>query len=176
MGEFACPIPFFDPERDDYSIWKKEAQLWDNSTSLAKSKRGAALFLKLKGRASTVIDNLENSVLTSDTGVEQILNLLDEKFLPDLFDKEFWPLHDLFTFRKMQDMPMADYLIHFEQKLRKFEETNDHLSDVVKAYKLLSSAGLTDTQIEIVKAGLGSTRTYENMKNILKKLYVVNRN
>ena len=56
---------------------------------------------------------------------------------------------------------MADYLIHFEQKLRKVEETNDHLSDVVTAYKLPSSASLTDTQIEIVKAGLGSTRTYE---------------
>ena len=85
MGEFACPIPFFDPERDDYSIWKKEAQLWDNSTSLEKSKRGAVLFLKLKGRASTVIDNLENSVLTSDTGVEQILNLLDKKILTRSF-------------------------------------------------------------------------------------------
>ena len=115
-------------------------------------------------------------MLTSDTGVEQILNLLDKKFLPDLFDREFWPLHELFTFRRIQVMAMADYLIHFEQKLRKVEETKDHLSDEVKAYILLSSAGLTDTQIEIVKAGLGSTRTYENMKNILKKLYVVNRN
>ena len=71
---------------------------------------------------------------------------------------------------------MSDYLIDFEQKLRKFEETNGHLSDVVTAYKLLSSAGLTDAQIETVKAGLGSTRTYENMKHILKKLYVVHRN
>ena len=96
--ELGCPIPFFDPKIDDYSIWKKEAQLWASSTNLAKSKRGATLFFKLKGRARTVIANLENSVLTTTTGFEQILDLLDENFLPDPFEKEFWPLHDLFTF------------------------------------------------------------------------------
>ena len=112
---------------------------------------------------------MDNDGLTSTTGFEQIIDQLDENFLPDVFEKEFWPLHDLFTFRKTPEMRMQDYLIDFEQKLRKFERTNGHLSDVVTAYKLLSSAGLTDAQIETVKAGLGSGRTYENMKATLKK-------
>ena len=79
--EYSCPILFFDPKTDDYSIWKKEAQLWVSSTSLAKTKRGTAIFFKLKGRARTVIANLDNSVLTTTTGFEQVLEVLDENFL-----------------------------------------------------------------------------------------------
>ena len=59
---------------------------------------------------------MDNDVLTTTTGFEQILDMLDENFLPDDFEKEFWPLHDLFTFRKTPGMRMQDYLIDFEQK------------------------------------------------------------
>ena len=69
-------------------------------------------------------------------------------------------------------MKMQHYLIDYEQKLQKFENTNGHISDTVTAYKLLSGAGLTEAQIETVKAALGSVITYENMKLTLKKLYV----
>ena len=59
---------------------------------------------------------MDNDGLTSTTGFEQILDQLDENFLPDDFEKEFWPLHDLFTFRKTPEMRMQDYLIDLEQK------------------------------------------------------------
>ena len=87
--EFRCPVSFFDPEIDEYLTWKKEAQLWDQVTDLQKKKRGTTIFFKLKGRAKTVIEDLENSVLSSAAGFDKIIEKLDESFLPDEFEREF---------------------------------------------------------------------------------------
>ena len=70
-------------------------------------------------------------------------------------------------------MSMENYLLDYDQKFRKFSRTSGHISNTVAAYKLLSGAGLTVAQIQSVKAGLGSSITYENMKTWLKKLFVV---
>ena len=171
--DFRCPVASFDPDIDDYVSWKKEAQLWDQVTDVPKKKRGPTIFYKLKGRAKTVIDDLEIADLGSATGFDKIIEKLDDAFLPDEFEREFWPLHDLFTFKKTSDMSMENYLLDYDQKFRKFSRTSGHISNTVAAYKLLSGAGLTVAQIQSVKAGLGSSITYENMKTWLKKLFVV---
>ena len=46
------------------------------------------------------------------------------------------------------------------------------MSNTVAAYKLLSGAGLTVTQIQSVKAGLSANITYENMRTWLRSLFV----
>ena len=171
--DFRCPVASFDPEIDDYISWKKEAQLWDQVTDVQRKKRGPTIFYKLKGRAKSVIDDLENPTLGSANGFDKIIEKLDDAFLPDEFEREFWPLHDLFTFKKTGDMSMENYLLDYDQKFKKFSRTSGHISNTVAAYKLLSGAGLTVTQIQNVKAGLGSSITYENMKTWLKKLFVV---
>ena len=171
--DFRCPISSFDPEIDDYLIWRKEAQLWDQVTDAPKKKRGSTIFWKLKGRAKTAINNIENKDLSSATGFEKVIEKLDASFLPDEFEREFWPLHDLFSFKKTPEMSMKNYLLDYDQKFTKFSKTSGHISNTVAAYKLLSGADLTVAQIQSVKAGLGSSITYENMKAWLKKLFVV---
>ena len=71
--DFRCPVSSFDPETDDYLTWKKEAELWDQVTDVHKKKRGSTIFFKLKGRAKTVIDDLENATLGSATSFEKII-------------------------------------------------------------------------------------------------------
>ena len=114
--DFRCPVASFYPETDDYITWKKEAQLWDQVTDVPKKKRGPTIFYKLKGRAKTVIDDLEIADLGSATGFDKIIEKLDDAFLPDEFEREFWPLHDLFTFKKTSDMSMENYLLDYDQK------------------------------------------------------------
>jgi len=70
--DFRCPISSFDPEIDDYLIWKKEVQLWDQVTDAPKKKRGSIIFWKLKGRAKTAINNIENIDLQRKMTVKRI--------------------------------------------------------------------------------------------------------
>ena len=170
--DFRCPISEFDPEKDDYICWKKEAQLWNRVTDLKHKKRGLALCSRLKGRAKGITDGLDNDILSANDGFEQIILKLDESFAPDAFEREFWPLHDLFTFKKTPEMEMENYLLDYNQKYQKFIQTSGHISDTVAAYKLLSGAGLTVSQIQSVKAALRNDITYENMKTWLKSLFV----
>ena len=170
--DFRCPISEFDPQNDDYLIWRKEAQLWNQVTDLKQKKRGLALCTRLKGRAKGITNDLDNDILGANNGFEQIISKLDESFVPDEFEREFWPLHDLFTFRKTPEMEMENYILDYDQKYKKFTNTSGHISNTVAAYKLLSGAGLTVSQIQTVKGALRSDITYENMKKWLKSLFV----
>ena len=170
--DFRCPINEYDPEKNDYIIWRKEAQLWNTVTDLKHKKRGLALCSRLKGRAKGITDGMDNDILSANNGFEQIILKLDASFAPDAFEREFWPLHDLFTFKKTPEMEMENYLLDYNQKYQKFIQTSGHISDTVAAYKLLSGAGLTVSQIQSVKAALRNDITYENMKTWLKSLFV----
>ena len=172
MDDFRCPIDEFDPASDDYLSWKKTAQLWNQVTNIRARQRGLALRSRLKGRAKAIVEDLDNEVLGSNTGFEQIIAKLDESFSPDEFEREFWPLHDLFTFKKTPEMSMENYLLDYDQKFNRFSRTSGHISNTVAAYKLLSGAGLTVSQIQSVKAGLRDNITYENMKTWLRSLFV----
>ena len=69
-------------------------------------------------------------------------------------------------------MEMDNYIIDNEQKLNKTQTADASIiSDRVAAYILLNNADLSDTQIQTVKAALGSDTSYENMKRVLKKLF-----
>ena len=127
--DFRCPVASFDPDIDDYVSWKKEAQLWDQVTDVQRKKRGPTIFYKLKGRAKSVIDDLENPTLGSANGFDKIIEKLDDAFLPDEFEREFWPLHDLFTFKKTADMSMENYLLDDDQERPRFIKISDDAMD-----------------------------------------------
>ena len=136
-------IDEFDPANDDYLSWKKTAELWNTVTGIKPKQKGLALCSRLKGRAKAIAGDLDNEVLGSNTGFEQIIAKLNESFAPDEFEREFWPLHDLFTFKKTPEMSMENYLLDYDQKFKRFSRTSGHISNTVAAYKLLSGAGLT---------------------------------
>ena len=168
--EFACPLVCFDPETDDYISWRRKADIWLQTTEMKKTKLGPTLFFKLKGRAMNVIENMDTSIMASNTGYKKVLEKLDEIFLPSEYDREFFPLRDLFEFTRKEKM--ENYLIDYEQRLNKSQNMEGTtISDKVAAYKLLMGAGLSESQNDTVKAALGSDSSYENMKRVLKKLY-----
>ena len=71
---------------------------------MPKKKIGPTLFFKLKGRAINVIENMDTSILASNTGYKKVLEKLDETFLPSEFDREFCPLRALFEFTRKEKM------------------------------------------------------------------------
>ena len=119
-----------------------------------------------------MVENITNADLISSTAFDKLLGKLDATFLPDEFEREFWPLNDLLNFRKTGNMEMENYIIDNEQKLNKTQnDEGSIISDRVAAYILLNNADLSDLQIQTVKAALGSDTSYENMKRVLKKLF-----
>ena len=162
--EFHCPVEPFDPETDDFMTWRKNIQLWYEITDMPKKKIGSTVFFKLKGRARCVVENITNADLISSTAFDKLLGKLDATFLPDEFEREFWPLNDLLNFRKTGNMEMENYIIDNEQKLNKTQnDEGSIISDRVAAYILLNNADLSDLQIQTVKAALGSDTSYENI-------------
>ena len=83
--DFRCAIDEFDPANDDYLSWKKQAELWNTVTRVNSKQKGLALCSRLKGRAKAIVEDLDNEVLGSNNGFDQIIAKLDESFVPDEF-------------------------------------------------------------------------------------------
>ena len=94
--------PTFNPdsEGDDYGNWKKDVEVWHLFTSEGKGKQGAAVYLSLKGTARDAVRGLDAAKLKSDTGFEEVLNLLDTVYLRDTATQVYCAFRDFAEYRR----------------------------------------------------------------------------
>ena len=62
--------PNFSPEDgDDYSNWRKDAEVWTKFTTEAKEKHGAVIYLSLKGTAREAVRGISVADLQKAEGL-----------------------------------------------------------------------------------------------------------
>ena len=66
-----------------YSNWKKELRIWEAFTNLKDEKKGPAIFLALNGQAREAALEIPVEELTAETGINKLLEVLDELYLKD---------------------------------------------------------------------------------------------
>ena len=69
---------------DKYSTWKKEMQIWEMATCVAKAKQTLVVFLSLEGKVREAVLELDIAVLNSEDGMEKAYEKLDTLFLEDI--------------------------------------------------------------------------------------------
>ena len=164
--------PPLDPDTMEYEPWRRKARLWGKVVKMPKKDKGVKLYLKLQGRAEQAARLIDEDVLYSEEGFDEVLKVLDATFLPDLFDKSYDIFNLLLHFRKTPEMSMRNFLADFDHYYNSYANVNGTLDDKVLAWMVLSFCCLDRKDTQLVKAGMGNVFTYENTKITLKRLFV----
>ena len=164
--------PPLNPDTMDYELWRKMARLWAMIVKIPKKDKGVKIFLKLQGRAQQAVKLMDETLLYSDEGFNEIIKILDGIFLPDKFDKSFYVFDQFIWYRKTPEISMRNFLADFQHYYNTYASVCGPLDDTVLAWMVLSFSSLDKTEIQLVKAGMGNLFTFENTKNTLKRLFV----
>ena len=82
----------------DYADWKIDMEIWELYTSLAKTRRGPALYLSLKGNARECVRGLTKEQISAEDGVQTIIKKLDGVMQSDVCTC-YWYQEDKFIYK-----------------------------------------------------------------------------
>jgi hypothetical protein len=148
-----------------YLMWKKDIEIWQLLTSLPTEKQGLDLYVSLEQKYKAFV-NLSVAELKQSTGVEKILDKLDELLLKDKDTLAYEAYKQFDMFRKVGEMSMVEYINKFDQLYNKAAEYDLTMGTGVLAYLLLKGASLSNNDIKIVRLSLPKL-DYSSMKKQL---------
>ena len=163
-----CP-PKFENE-SGYENWKRDVNIWCKLTELGEEKRALALHLSLSGRARAASSEIDVDELEKKTGVKTILDKLDELFLPEKGRRQFNAFNNLYNMRRSDDVSVGNFISEFEHVYFRFQNEGMKLPDPVMAFMLLSSCGLTESDVQLVMSAISDV-TFNDMKSVLKRIF-----
>ena len=70
-------------------------------------------------------------------GSQKIIDKLDDIYLLDAYEWQYFSFHDMIKMRNEPDQVMRDCIIEFDQKYCRFEDLNQSLSSVIIGYLLI---------------------------------------
>ena len=153
-----------------YESWKNDVTIWTDLTDLPKEKQALAIHLSLSGRARIASSEIAVADLKKDDGVSTIIKKLDNLFLADEGRRQFGAFHNLYNFRRSEDVEVDRFISEFEHLYFKFSEQKMTLPDSVQAFMLLAACNLSEDERKLVMSAI-TVVTYENMKSALKRIF-----
>ena len=149
----------------DYSQWELVVELWQMFTEMDKTRQGIVLALSLKVKVMEIVICIDKSLLTTEDGVKNVLAKLDKLFEKKKTNQMYEAYTQFETFKKIEAMPMFDYIVEFEQlnkKCMNFEIDTDALLTL----KLLYNGH--QKQLALTTC---SQMKYETVKNVLTWIF-----
>ena len=167
MANFKNP-PKFSAETS-YENWVKELKLWALCSKVEKNEQGPAVALTLEGRAKAAVLEMEIEELNAEDGLPKLIAKLDGLFLKDENQRVYAAYEEFETYSRPADMSIDDFISDFERLYNKVKAYKIELPDPVLAYRVLKSANLVQTKVELVRATI-TTMSYKDMITQLRKL------
>ena len=154
-----------------YSNWKDEVNIWKDFIDIPDEKKGSAVFLSLTGQAREAVrQEVTPDKLKEKTGLANVFTCLDKIYLKDSTCLAYEAYEEFERFVKPAEMKISDYIIKFEQLYSKAKNLNMTISDGAVAYRLLNSAGLSESHKQLVRATVTEVK-YDAMKKQLTKVH-----
>ena len=154
-----------------YSNWKDEVNIWKDFIDIPDEKKGSAVFLSLTGQAREAVrQEVTPDKLKEKTGLANVFTCLDKIYLKDSTCLAYEAYEEFERFVKPAEMKISDYIIKFEQLYSKAKNLNMTISDGAVAYRLLNSAGLSESHKQLVRATVTEMK-YDAMKKQLTKVH-----
>ena len=154
-----------------YDAWLKEIRIWQKFTDLSNVKQGPAIFLTLEGKAREAVLELEVDDISSQTGVDKIIEKLDTLYQKDKAQTAFESYDNFEKFQRPVDMTISCYINEFERLLAKTKKHGTTMSSDILAYRLLKSANLSQAHEQLARATITGDLSYEAMKKQLKRIF-----
>ena len=159
-----------------YEEWKLDIELWQEFTSLDKTKQGTALLLELKpGKVKDAVRSLGKEVLVAADGLTKIIAHLDKIFLEDSAQMSYRAYSNFEKFSRPDGMSLQSYTAEFEKLLSDLKRQKINLPEEVKAYRFLNSANLSPERVDLALATVKKL-TYEEMSLTVGKIFSVHSN
>ena len=160
-------------EGSDYGNWKLDIQLWDAFTTVEAKKKGTALFLELReGKVKNTVRSLGKEVITSETGLTQIIAKLDSIYQEDDALVTYRVYSKFEKFVRPEDMKLQSYISEFEKMVADLTKQKIILPDAVLAYRVLNSANMSKDKMELALATVKAL-TLKDMAQAIGKIFSV---
>ena len=153
-----------------YSDWVRMVNIWTKFTDLDVKKQGPALVMSLSGKALEAILELEDDILSSDSGVKRILEKLNTIYKKDELHEKFQDLENFESYKRSENSSIQEFLVEFDQRFNKLRRHQTTISEDLLGFKLLKSANLSDHHEQLIKATI-SCIDYENIKKKIKSIF-----
>ena len=98
-----------------YEEWKADVLVWDKFTTLAKAKRGAAVYLSFppKSKARECVRSLNLDTIDGDGGLQIVLERLNSVYEEDENQQTFNDFKEFYSFRRQSNMNMKEFIIKY---------------------------------------------------------------
>lgn len=176
MAVYKVPPPVF-CEKVNYERWKNEVDMWSAVTDLKKEQQGLALALSLPIESQVrdkVMTELSKTQLSSEDGLNVLLNFLDKIYKKDELESAYEAWSDFQRYKKVDSMSIGDYIMEFDKRYKAAKKFDMTLSVPVLAFQLLENGGLTqrDRQLTLTAVDYSKKDTlYDQMIAALKKFF-----
>ena len=107
--------------------------------------------------------------MTTETGANKLLEVLDELYLKDEVSLVYKAYEAFEKFIKPASMTINDY-IHFERRHNKAKGYKMEIHDGMLAYRLLNKANISESHKQLIRATLPDLK-YTTMKEQLKRVF-----
>ena len=163
--------PPFNAKHDNYEKWKRKLSLWESITDVDKKKRGSLIIVRLdEDTQDSIWESVEDADIKSDTGAQHVTNHMDKLFKRDDTLSAYEDYEAFETYQRPAGMSIVAYCREFERKLKKVQTAGTTLGDHILSYRLLKSARLTASQLELLRA-TAKDMSYKEVTTQLKKTF-----
>ena len=155
-----------------YSLWKKDAQIWEKLTDVAKGKRGLALQFACQGnlRIKEAVVNIEDDKVDCDDGFKNVLEVLDGLLKVDDKEAEMIEYQAFETIRREDSQTIADFINEFDGLVNKTKARGNVMSENLLALKVMRAANLTKSQQQTIRASTAKLE-YKEVKSTMKRMF-----
>ena len=159
-----------------YDRYKFELALWKSITTVPPNKLGPMVALSLPDDHESMIkdkvfEKMDIVQLSSDTGYDDLIVLMDSVLLKDSLSDAFEKYNDFEKYSRTSET-VADFIEEFDLKYNRLSRFNIKLPSEILAFKLLIHSNITDEEQMLVKSGIDYSdkeTMYEQTKTSLKK-------
>ena len=159
----------------DYNLWKNDIKVWSVFTDLEKKRIGPAIYLSLEGKARDVVRDVDMDLLTSDTGYDEIIKVLDSVFLKDKNTRSYLAFKEFYNFKRTSGMSIVECVAQFEQYYSEMKKYEMSLPDPVQAFMLLNAINISEENEKLARATTAEL-TYANMKKQIMRIFAESSN
>ena len=170
-------IPILASDGSNYKTWKIKVYKWCKVTKIKTKKRAIELQLKLPTDGPIDIFHLTSHIsderLQSRRGVDRLLKVLDESFVPDRLQDRMQVFEEMRSLRRKEDESVIDFIQRYMIKFQDFRKLSDSFAydETTLALDLVNACNLSKDDKKLVSAQMIDPPCPKNVKGILKRVF-----
>ena len=166
-------VPTFDGQRSSFLTYEEEVLIWKNISPLELGKKASHLLLHIADVARKVCLTIGKDVIGNLDGVEQILNILRNRFAPEEADCIFQDITE-FMYFKRTTQDMGTYLLEFDvlrQRAGARIAMGTGFPDEFASVLCEQNASPTKNERQLAIASAGSSPTFAHVSAQMRRLF-----